>query len=1320
MATAAGLVVEAFEAATSPRVSFSGFSVTIDPTSDLAFQQAYSLLIPAGAIRDSSGNPYAGTAASGDGAYDFTTVSDITAPTLSNRSPADGSSSVSVSSSMVLTFSEPIRLGTGEIILRAGSATGAYIEGFDGASGERLSITGSTLTLKPSVDLQGQTVYFLVIPDGAITDLAGNRYPGTNTYDFATADTTPPKIEARAPADDSVSVATDSNIILTFSEPVLRGEGSLELRAGSATGPLFESFNAATSSRITIAGTKVTVDPVTNSLSSGTKYVLVMPGGAFKDAAGNGVVADRSYEFMTAAASAAVDPLYLDYRRDPLTQAMVLSPWNPRGVRAGTTASYVWQQSNNGGATWTTITGQTDATLDTVGLAAVEWVRVQVTYGGTTSGTLLSAASTPDHRSLEGAAMFTLSSKIEEDAALSILPVSGAPPVSELETLWYRLPIDGSSPIPVATSPASTGSPYTPGDADVGMVLRAAVRYSPGAKLSRTVFLDTPGPVTGLDDPCLSTLAISGELRQGSTLTLGGAIRDDDLLSVLEAGDSRLQILWQKYRIPESSAGPAQPIFEPLQTGGVSMVLGEEHVGWSIAATVTYLDPGKGLVDQGVPVFRSGSVANINDAPLGQIEIFGTPTQGGILDAAGWSVTDADNQNSDNWAGDIDPAAWQWAWYAVDPLVPALAMKFGEGQRVLLGQEQVGRLIRLQGTYLDARGQLNSLSTMLVDSDGQVLLVSDEQDAPHGELKIFLQDPLTGLEISGDWEEGQTLILADEVTDPDGIPQSGSGSKQYQWLRDGAPLAGETRTSLKITQELLGGVDPQKPGWGTSEISARLSYEDPLAPPDLPTELRMIEVLSINSGVLKNRNDLPTGTIGLSIERHGEPVELPPTEGDLLRLNLAALKDPDGFDPQIDLVQWRWLSEGADGVGAAAGWFDDAELLLTQEMVDKALTIEARYTDGFGEVETVRCLLPRIGNRPDPGTGPVLIQGVASRGPAKGDTLTAAHELVDPDGPDSLPVEWIWRARGSDREWKVGDGPTITLTQAEVGASLQLEAHYVDRFGTQERHFSDWSDPVLPEISGRVYHWRSHTLMAGVSIDCIPVEGSRGEPIGALAPASTLADGLFRFVGPEPEVVYQLQASRPIADGERTSAVTIADAMAALKLALGRNPNPDPDGTGLLQPDAVSPYQWIAADLDGDGCVDRADAQAILRVALGGSDDNIGWRFVAEGEDLWLENQTSDGRFVSLTEALSRSDPPTFHLTVDGHIDWFGREESAVQSDVFEQANLIAVLRGDVDGSWIEARPAEPWDVQILPRAYFDTLLLAHPSTLHPAQFGLI
>ena len=298
--SATGTIVESFDAATSGRLTLSGSTLTIDPTNNLAAGTRYFVVMPSGAIRDVAGNNYAGT-----NTYDFTTAPpDTTAPRVSTFSPSDAARNVAVASNVVLTFNEAIARGAGTIQIRSGSATGTIVESFDAATSGRLTLSGSTLTIDPTNNLAAGTRYFVVMPSGAIRDVAGNNYAGTNTYDFTTAapDTTAPRVSTFSPSDAARNVAVASNVVLTFNEAIARGAGTIQIRSGSATGTIVESFDAATSARLTLSGSTLTIDP-TNNLVAGTQYFVVLPAGAVRDVAGNNYAGTTSYDFTTAIAS---------------------------------------------------------------------------------------------------------------------------------------------------------------------------------------------------------------------------------------------------------------------------------------------------------------------------------------------------------------------------------------------------------------------------------------------------------------------------------------------------------------------------------------------------------------------------------------------------------------------------------------------------------------------------------------------------------------------------------------------------------------------------------------------------------------------------------------------------------------------------------------------------------------------------------------------------------------------------------------------------------------------------------------------------------
>ena len=168
------------------QISISGAVLTITPVADLAASTNYEILISDTAIDDTSGNSFAGIAS---GAWLFMTgVPDLTAPLVSNLSPADDLDDVSLASDLVVTFNEDIAVGSGNITIKN---LDTLSETAIPVGDAQISISGSILTINPSSNLDPNTDYAVQIPNTAITDLSGNPFLGISgdmAWNFTTID----------------------------------------------------------------------------------------------------------------------------------------------------------------------------------------------------------------------------------------------------------------------------------------------------------------------------------------------------------------------------------------------------------------------------------------------------------------------------------------------------------------------------------------------------------------------------------------------------------------------------------------------------------------------------------------------------------------------------------------------------------------------------------------------------------------------------------------------------------------------------------------------------------------------------------------------------------------------------------------------------------------------------------------------------------------------------------------------------------------------------------------------------------------------------
>lgn len=173
------------------QVSFSGNTVKINPTADLNASTSYSIQYASGVFRDASGT--ATQAVSSAQTLAFTSVPDTTAPVLTTSAPLAAATAVAVGSNITLTFSEPVRAGTGTgtFTVTNGSDDVRTINASDTT---QLTITGNTVTLNPTADLRPGTGYSVLVAATALADVAGNAFAGltdTAPLRFATAGTAP-------------------------------------------------------------------------------------------------------------------------------------------------------------------------------------------------------------------------------------------------------------------------------------------------------------------------------------------------------------------------------------------------------------------------------------------------------------------------------------------------------------------------------------------------------------------------------------------------------------------------------------------------------------------------------------------------------------------------------------------------------------------------------------------------------------------------------------------------------------------------------------------------------------------------------------------------------------------------------------------------------------------------------------------------------------------------------------------------------------------------------------------------------------------------
>ena len=279
-------------AVTDAQVSIAGAMVTIDPTNDLAMSTTYTLTIPAGAFMDAAGNKTA------EATLSFSTAAalDTTAPSFDSSSsvPAADATDFPANSNIVLTYSEAVQAGAGNITI-VPSSGGATITIAVGDA--QVSIAGAVVTINPTENLGLNTQYTLTVPAGAFMDAAGNK-TAEETLSFRTAaviDETAPTVISSVPAADATDINASLNIILTYNEPVQAGTGNITITPSGGNAITIAVGDA----QVSFSGAVVTINP-TNSLAVSTTYTLTVAAGAIVDVSGN-AGSEVTLSFSTAA-----------------------------------------------------------------------------------------------------------------------------------------------------------------------------------------------------------------------------------------------------------------------------------------------------------------------------------------------------------------------------------------------------------------------------------------------------------------------------------------------------------------------------------------------------------------------------------------------------------------------------------------------------------------------------------------------------------------------------------------------------------------------------------------------------------------------------------------------------------------------------------------------------------------------------------------------------------------------------------------------------------------------------------------------------------
>jgi len=226
---------------------------------------------------------------------------DTTPPTVSSSSPSDGDTSVSITSTVSVTFSETMDTSSVTTNTLDTSCFGTFQVSSDGftscvqmSSSPTSSNSDKTFTVTPKDSFSYSTIYRIRITT-VTKDSSGNSLTSqwTTSSGFQTGnETTPPTVSSISPTDNQSGVSITDNISVTFSEAMdttsvttntsnTSCSGSIQLSSNNFSGCVQMSSSPTSSN----SDKTFSVDPSGN-LSYSTTYKIRVTTGV-KDSAGN-------------------------------------------------------------------------------------------------------------------------------------------------------------------------------------------------------------------------------------------------------------------------------------------------------------------------------------------------------------------------------------------------------------------------------------------------------------------------------------------------------------------------------------------------------------------------------------------------------------------------------------------------------------------------------------------------------------------------------------------------------------------------------------------------------------------------------------------------------------------------------------------------------------------------------------------------------------------------------------------------------------------------------------------------------------------------
>ena len=284
--------------------------------------------------------------------------------------------------------------------------------------------------------------------------------------------------------------------------------------------------------------------------------------------------------------------------------------------------------------------------------------------------------------------------------------------------------------------------------------------------------------------------------------------------------------------------------------------------------------------------------------------------------------------------------------------------------------------------------------------------------------------PATGApSISGTAQVGETLTASTSgIQDGDG--RTGAVFS-YQWLADGAVIAGANSSTFTLTSDDEG-----------RTIRVRVTFTD-----DEGHEESLTSDPTAAAAPLPNTLAAGAPTITGAAQ-----------VGETLTASTTGISDGDGLDDVT--FAYQWLAGDAEISGATASAY-----ILAEDDAGKAVKVRVNFTDDAGNEESLTSAATgAVATPPNtPATGAPTISGTTR----VGETLTAGtSNISDRDGLDDAAFAYQWLA--DDAEINGATASAYTLAGDDEGKAVKVRVSFTDDAGNPEAMTSAATAAVAP------------------------------------------------------------------------------------------------------------------------------------------------------------------------------------------------------------------------------------------------------------------